>query len=104
MATKYTPGLRIPDMPVVPAGEYTLYGSAGGHANASIAWDPATNSTIGSVAATYHDFSDDGENVLTGDDGFHFEVDALYNFFTANGILVTKVDGFKPWVQPCNNC
>lgn len=138
--TKYTPGLRIPDIPVVPAGEYTLYGSAGGHANVSIAWDPATNSSIQSVAATYHDFSDDGDNVLTGsekvtftalnltdghwdwfsnltstgpvhsgtkvtsDGGFHFEVDALYNFFTANGTLVTKVDEFKPWVQPCNNC
>lgn len=136
---KYTPGTQISDIPIVPAGGYTLYGSAGGHTNVSIVWDPATNSTIRSVAATYHDFSDDGDNVLTGfenttytalnlnkghwdwfsgltstgpvasgtkvtsDDGFHFEVNALHHFFTANGTLVTKVNVFGAWVQPCNN-
>ncbi|KAG6362194.1 hypothetical protein INS49_010424, partial [Diaporthe citri] len=45
-----------------------------------------------------------GGTKITSDGGFHFEVDALYNFFTANGTLVTKVDGFGPWVQPCNDC
>lgn len=138
---RYYPGSKIPDIPVVPAGDYTLYGSACGHANVSIVWDPATNSTIHSVAVAYHDFSDDGDNVLSGfenvtftalnltngnwvwfsnlsstgpvangtkitsDNGFRFEVDALYNFFTGNGSLVTKVDGFPAWVQPpCNGC
>lgn len=137
---KYTAGMQVPDIPTLPAGEYTLYGSAGGHANVSIVWDPVKNLSIQSVAATYHDFCDDGQNVLTGfenvtftalnltnghwdwfsnltstgpvangtkitsDDGFHMEVDALYNKFTANGTLVTKVDGFGPWGQPCNDC
>jgi hypothetical protein len=38
---RYHLGLQIRNIPTVPAGDYTMYGSAGGHAHRSIIWDPA---------------------------------------------------------------
>ncbi|KAI1325703.1 saponin hydrolase precursor [Xylariaceae sp. FL0255] len=40
---------------------------------------------------------------LTSDDGFSVGVDVMYNFFQANGSLVSTVNGVS-WYQPCNFC
>ncbi|KAI0103916.1 saponin hydrolase precursor [Nemania sp. FL0031] len=40
---------------------------------------------------------------LTSDDGFSLGVDVMYNFFQANGTLVSTVNGVS-WYQPCNFC
>ncbi|KAI0142622.1 saponin hydrolase precursor [Xylariaceae sp. FL1272] len=40
---------------------------------------------------------------LTGSGGFQLSVDVLYNFFEANGTLVSTVDGIS-YYQPCNFC
>jgi hypothetical protein len=62
---KYVPGMVIPDRPAPAAGQYTLYGNSGGFANVSIARDN-TNTTIKTVTATYHNFSNDGVNFVNG--------------------------------------
>ena len=40
---------------------------------------------------------------LTSRNGFHLEIDELYNYFLANGTLTSSIDG-NSWFQPCNNC
>lgn len=63
---KYTPGMTIPAAPVPPAGQYTLSGESSGSADVTIILDSSTNASVSSVAVTYHDYSDDGVNFLTG--------------------------------------
>lgn len=40
---------------------------------------------------------------VTSLDGFHLEIDQLYNYFQANGTLISSIDGVS-WHQPCNDC
>lgn len=62
---KYTPGMSIPSLPTIPAGDYTLYGTWGGYANVSL----VSNSDLTgleSVAVIYNNYSNDGANFLEG--------------------------------------
>ncbi|KAI3334646.1 saponin hydrolase precursor [Ustulina deusta] len=138
----YTPGMSIPETTTLAfqPGDYTLNGLSSGTADVTITFNEA-NTYFQSIAVTYHNYSDDGlnyisgsENVtgtpanatltvldwysnitsttasgevvgtkLTGDDGFSLSIDIMYNFFQANGSLVSTVDGVS-WYQPCNFC
>ncbi|KIM99281.1 hypothetical protein OIDMADRAFT_43233 [Oidiodendron maius Zn] len=40
---------------------------------------------------------------VTSSDGFHMEIDEVWNFFEANGTLTTTIDGVS-YRQPCNYC
>lgn len=64
-AVPYAPGMIIPERPLPAAGEYTLFGANEGYANVTIGYD-STNTFIQTVNATYHNFSNDGINVLVG--------------------------------------
>ncbi|KAI8250616.1 hypothetical protein K4K53_012555 [Colletotrichum sp. SAR 10_77] len=64
-ATPYVPGDPPPARPLPLNGNFTLKGKAGGWANITIT--PKSDGTLPeSVAVEYHDFSDDGINVLVG--------------------------------------
>ncbi|KAJ0357883.1 hypothetical protein COL154_009724 [Colletotrichum chrysophilum] len=64
-ATSYVPGDPPPARPLPLNGTFTLKGKAGGWANITIT--PKSDGTLPeSVAVEYHDFSDDGINVLVG--------------------------------------
>lgn len=41
------------------------------------------------------------ETKVTGQDGFHLEIDAMTNIFNANGTLITTIDGVV-YHQPVN--
>ncbi|KAL2873740.1 hypothetical protein SGCOL_011054 [Colletotrichum sp. CLE4] len=64
-ATPYVPGSHVPERPFPTNGNFTLKGMASGWANIIIT--PNSGGGLpGTVAVEYHDFSDDGTNVLVG--------------------------------------
>ncbi|SCO92637.1 uncharacterized protein FRV6_16765 [Fusarium oxysporum] len=133
--TPFPPGATWSDVKPLAAGNYTLRGKASGWANVTLT--ARSNATVlESVSVQYHNFSNDGLNVLTGSesvlresvtpyveqlhwfsdleqtgpnngtkitspDGFHLRIDIDYNFFEANGTLISTVNG-KEYHQPAN--
>ncbi|RMJ27246.1 hypothetical protein PHISP_01898 [Aspergillus sp. HF37] len=63
--TPFPPGADIPDREFPSAGSYTLDGEASGWADVSLVAD-AGNTALETVSVVYHDFSDDGLNILAG--------------------------------------
>ncbi|KAK7047371.1 hypothetical protein VNI00_006602 [Paramarasmius palmivorus] len=112
--TKYTAGMPIPEHPIVPAGKYTLFGASSGYANVTFVWSD-TSSTIKSTAVAYHNFSDDGENFLTGFENVTAtQINETLNHWDwysdikstgseGNGSKVTSVDGFHMEVDVLSN-
>ncbi|KAM0335474.1 hypothetical protein ACHAQA_000522 [Verticillium albo-atrum] len=64
-ATMYRPGASAPGWPVLQAGRYTLFGEVSGWANVTLT-EAEGGSWVMGVEVEYHDFSDDGENILRG--------------------------------------
>lgn len=60
----FEPGSVLPIPRLPPSGEYTLRGKASGWANVILEMD--SNGFASSIAVEYHNFSDDGVNVLVG--------------------------------------
>lgn len=69
----YVPGGAGPKDPSLPFGNYTLAGQVSGHADVIFTPDSA-GTTFKTVEATYHNYSDDGLNFITGNE----EVTAIY--------------------------
>lgn len=69
----YVPGSAGPKYPSLPFGNYTLAGQVSGHADVTFTPDSA-GTTLKTVEATYHDYSDDGLNFITGNE----KVTAIY--------------------------
>ncbi|KAL0935980.1 saponin hydrolase precursor [Colletotrichum truncatum] len=63
-ATPYKPGDPAPDRSFLASGKFTLWGKFGGRADVTLT--PNTAGSPETVAVEYHDFSDDGINVLVG--------------------------------------
>ncbi|KAL9949815.1 hypothetical protein D7B24_008014 [Verticillium nonalfalfae] len=63
--TMYVPGVAAPRRLLPGPGAYTLFGRAAGWANVTLA-GKQIGGPIEGVKVEYYDFSDDGENVLTG--------------------------------------
>lgn len=63
--TPFPPGASVPSRPSPPLGTYTLDGKFKGWANVSFIGDLQLRA-IETVSVVYHDFSDDGVNVLSG--------------------------------------
>ncbi|KUJ09831.1 uncharacterized protein LY89DRAFT_597706 [Mollisia scopiformis] len=62
---EYVPGSANPVATTVPAGNYTLSGNVSGYAEVGFIMNSA-NTSIGTVAATYYNYSDNGENYISG--------------------------------------
>ncbi|KGO46540.1 hypothetical protein PEX1_042500 [Penicillium expansum] len=62
--TPYVPGATPPET-ILPFGNYTLTGQVSGYANVTLTPDSA-GTTLETVEATYHNYSDDGLNFITG--------------------------------------
>ncbi|KAH8649681.1 hypothetical protein BGZ60DRAFT_422097 [Tricladium varicosporioides] len=100
----YIPGSAAPARKRIPPGNYTLSGKIQG--SASIELLPSSAGTvISTVAVTYHNFSDDGENVISGSEEVTVSnksptlshVDWVSNLTSTGNIFSTKqtgVDGF----------
>lgn len=111
-ATPYIPGNAPPVPSFVLPGNYTLHGEDSGHASVQIIEDPVT-SLIVSVAVTYHDYSDDGVNILTGSeavtnvqtDGLPYIAwhSSLTSLGESNATKVTGPGGFNLTVDIFNN-
>ncbi len=135
--TPYLPGIPVPTQTPLPPGNYTLAGRVSGSALITLI-NASGIKSIGTVAVTYHNYSDDGlrfingteevtvtypgpsptllhtdwhsnltstgisiSSKLTGDGGFHLNIDVQTNEFDANGTLSTVVDGIV-YRQPLN--
>ncbi|KAH6666841.1 hypothetical protein B0J14DRAFT_189308 [Halenospora varia] len=61
----YVPGSPPPEMRRIPPGNYTLTGQKSGSASIELSQRP-DGTAISTVAITYHNFSDDGENIISG--------------------------------------
>lgn len=61
----YVPGSALPELMSIPLGNFTLAGKVSGHAKVSFIAD-GTGKTLKTVRATYHNFSDDGQNFING--------------------------------------
>ena len=62
---QFPPGSYPPERPSLPAGEYRLRGKTFGHAAINLTSREGTD-TLETVSVVYHDFSDDGLDILTG--------------------------------------
>ncbi|KFY90013.1 hypothetical protein V500_05335 [Pseudogymnoascus sp. VKM F-4518 (FW-2643)] len=129
-ATPFPPGAAVPVENKLAPGDYTLYGKAHGFANvtltsASVAVrysnfsddylhiiDGYENATSSVKPPNYYSvhvdwFSDIFQSGAvfgtkkTSPNGFHAEIDALVNIFSANGSLTTTIDGVE-YLQPLN--
>ena len=69
----YVPGSPNPVVMPLPAGNYTLAGKVSGHAEVAFITNSA-NTSIGTVAVTYYNYSDNGDNFIFGTE----EVTATY--------------------------
>jgi len=101
----YVPGTHTPHMDRIPEGTYTLQGKASGSAKVTIA-DTADHRAIKSVSVTYDNYSDDGENTITGSESvaqnstkptavtldWHSD---LKQSGKTSGTKITSPDGFK---------
>ncbi|GKT48257.1 uncharacterized protein ColSpa_08438 [Colletotrichum spaethianum] len=65
-ATLYAPGSQVPERPFPALGNFTLKGRVGGWAHIMITPNSDDGQLPGTVAVEYHNFSDDGLNVLAG--------------------------------------
>ncbi|KAJ5731610.1 uncharacterized protein N7483_006118 [Penicillium malachiteum] len=61
----YVPGSALPELISNPFGNFTLVGQVCGYAKVSFVAD-STGKTLKPVIATYHNFSDDGQNFIEG--------------------------------------
>ncbi|KAF4629202.1 hypothetical protein G7Y89_g8950 [Cudoniella acicularis] len=75
----YIPGSELPSPKPLPPGSYTLIGKVSGFATVSLIAG-AGSTFISTVAVTYQDFSDDGENTINGSE----EVTVSYKSPTLN--------------------
>ncbi|KAK7421213.1 hypothetical protein QQX98_002343 [Neonectria punicea] len=100
----FPPGSSFPEPQGLPAGEYTLKGKTSGWANVSLGADEQ-DGPINSVSVNYHNFSDDGLNVLVGSERVSKEnptpfVELLHWYSDLkqtgpnNGTKITSPDGF----------
>ncbi|RDW85921.1 hypothetical protein BP5796_04246 [Coleophoma crateriformis] len=71
--TPYVPGSALPTRASVPAGNYTLAGQVSGYAEVAFIMNQA-NTSLGTVAVTYHNYSDNGNNYIFGTE----QVSAVY--------------------------
>jgi hypothetical protein len=112
-ALKYIPGMVIPGRPTPAAGQYTLYGNSSGFANVSLVRD-STNTSIKTVAVTYHNFCDDGVNFVNGYENVTSTslglTSAEYDWYSditstgvSNGTKVTGPDGFHASIDVLTN-
>ncbi|RDW74900.1 hypothetical protein BP6252_06042 [Coleophoma cylindrospora] len=83
--TPYVPGATLPTRPTVPAGNYTLTGQVSGYAEVAFIMNQA-NTSIGTVAVTYHNYSDNGDNYIFGTE----QVTAVYP-----NVTLTHVDWYS---------
>jgi hypothetical protein len=86
---KYESGSSTPVLVYLPAGNYVLLGKHFGWANVTLINNDA-RTMIGTVSVVYHDFCDDGLNVLTGSE----EVSG-----NAPSPTVSRIDWFSDLVQ-----
>ncbi|KAM0433419.1 hypothetical protein ACHAPT_004297 [Fusarium lateritium] len=102
--TPFPPGSSFPERAGVRPGNYTLKGKVSGWADVSLGGDKESG-LISSVSVKYHNFSDDGLNVLVGSEIVSKEnpspfVEQLHWFSHLkqtgpnNGTKVTSLDGF----------
>lgn len=68
--TPYRPGDPDPKRSYIPPGTYTLNGNHSGYATVTVTEHPAPGLV---VSAEYHDYSDDGKNILNGTESVHTE-------------------------------
>ncbi|KAF7549512.1 hypothetical protein G7Z17_g6336 [Cylindrodendrum hubeiense] len=61
----YVPGSLVTGSPDVAAGKFTLKGKVAGHASVNLI-NKAGTTLIGTVAVTYHGYSDDGKAFING--------------------------------------
>ncbi|KAH7153481.1 hypothetical protein EDB81DRAFT_882418 [Dactylonectria macrodidyma] len=100
----FPPGSAYPVVESLPAGDYTLKGQVSGWANVSLE-ATSTGTSFTTVSVQYHNFSDDGMNVLVGSESVsrehptpYVEVLHWYSNLTQtgphNGTKITSPDGF----------
>ncbi|KAH6646053.1 saponin hydrolase precursor [Truncatella angustata] len=110
---KYVPGMVLPERTYPPAGDYVLEGKAQGYANVTITYDDS-NVSVKSVRVNYHDFSNDGHNVLVGYENVtrsalsptadHYDwYSNLTSTGVATGTKVTSPDGFHLEIDVLTN-
>lgn len=129
-ATPFPPGASVPVDKTLAPGDYTLYGKAHGFANVTLTSssvairysnfsddyrhiiDGYENATSSVKPPNYYDvhvdwFSDIFQSGAvfgtkkTSPGGFHAEIDAFLNIFSANGSLTTTINGVE-YLQPLN--
>ncbi|KAH7119221.1 saponin hydrolase precursor [Dactylonectria macrodidyma] len=103
-AIKYKPGFKPKGRPFPPPGEYVLKGQSSGYANVALVGSEQ-GTLLRSVGLVYHDFSDDGLNVLTGSEKVDVHVEGSINWVDwhsnltqtgpFNGTKKTSPDGFQ---------
>lgn len=87
--TKFRPGSSLPTRAFIPPGNYTLEGASQGYARVQVMKkDPKTPTE--SIAVRYHNYSDDGENILNGMENVTY---------TAPSMTLTHLDWFSDLVQ-----
>ena len=64
-AIPYTPGQTLPTNAPIPTGTYTIVGPVHGYATVVVT-DNSSNTGYQSIAATYHNYSQDGTHVING--------------------------------------
>ncbi|KAJ5918558.1 hypothetical protein N7466_010550 [Penicillium verhagenii] len=62
----YVPGRALPSTSSPLIGNYTLTGQVQGHADVAFIGVNASSTTLRTVAVTYHNYSDDGNNFIFG--------------------------------------
>ncbi|KAK1535837.1 saponin hydrolase [Colletotrichum paranaense] len=112
-ATPYVPGTHAPERPFPTNGNFTLKGKVSGWANVTIT--PNSGGGLpGTVAVEYHNYSDDGSNVLVGSEKVTSvnpsptveEIDwysDLVQTGPSNGTKKTSSDGFRLTIDILTN-
>ncbi|EEU36432.1 uncharacterized protein NECHADRAFT_94102 [Fusarium vanettenii 77-13-4] len=101
--TPFPPGSSFPEREGISPGNYTLKGKVSGWADVSLG--NKERGLISSISVQYHDFSDDGLNVLVGSESVSREnpkpfMEQLHWFSNLkqtgpnNGTKITSPDGF----------
>jgi hypothetical protein len=129
-ATSFPPGAAIPAQNTLEPGHYTLYGKAHGFADVTLG-SASIAVRYNNFSDDYRHIIDGYQNAIsqikppnyflihvdwfsniiqtgevfgtkkTGPDGFHAQIDANLNIFSANGSLTTTIDGVE-YLQPLN--
>lgn len=111
--TPFPPGSDIPPRIYPAQGNYTLDGKHSGRASVTLI-DNADGSNLETVSIVYHDFSDDGVNVLVGSEKVTLktpiptlqEVEWYSNLTQTgpnNGTKITSFDGFHLRIDVMTN-